>query len=98
MKMINHKHIVNLRDVLASKTKIYIVSELATGGELFYKLGTIFFLFLFISLDCTNIIVFKAHEGKFDENKARYYFQQLISGMEYCHAKGVRFIASSLIF
>jgi len=37
--MINHKHIVNLRDVLASKTKIYIVSELATGGELFYKLG-----------------------------------------------------------
>jgi serine/threonine protein kinase len=54
--------------VLASKTKIYIVSELATGGELFYKL---------------------AHEGKFDESKARYYFQQLISGMEYCHAKGV---------
>lgn len=39
MKMINHKHIVNLRDVLASKSKIYIVSELATGGELFYKLG-----------------------------------------------------------
>eukprot|EP00026_Physarum_polycephalum_P008250 Phypoly_transcript_08330.p1 GENE.Phypoly_transcript_08330~~Phypoly_transcript_08330.p1 ORF type:complete len:405 (+),score=47.97 Phypoly_transcript_08330:279-1493(+) len=68
MKMINHKHIVNLRDVLASKTKIYIVCELATGGELFYKL---------------------AHEGKFEENKARYYFQQLISGMEYCHAKGV---------
>lgn len=68
MKMISHKHIVNLRDVLASKTKIYIVCELATGGELFYRL---------------------AHEGKFEENKARCFFQQLISGIEYCHVKGI---------
>eukprot|EP01112_Ceratiomyxa_fruticulosa_P010432 TRINITY_DN2762_c0_g1_i1.p1 TRINITY_DN2762_c0_g1~~TRINITY_DN2762_c0_g1_i1.p1 ORF type:complete len:449 (-),score=90.14 TRINITY_DN2762_c0_g1_i1:187-1533(-) len=68
MKIIHHKHIVNLRDVLASKTKIYIVSELATGGELFYKL---------------------ANEGRFEEDKARQYFQQLISGVEYCHSQHI---------
>lgn len=42
-----------------------------------------FFILAFLLIKCV------AHEGKFDENKARYYFQQLISGIEYCHAKGV---------
>ena len=37
--MIHHQNIVNLKDVMVSKTKIYIVLELVSGGELFYKLG-----------------------------------------------------------
>ncbi|KAH3763018.1 CAMK/CAMKL/AMPK protein kinase [Pelomyxa schiedti] len=68
MKMIRHPNIVNLIEVLVSKTKIYLVSELALGGELFYKL---------------------AQEGKFSEARARIYFQQLISAVEYCHAQGI---------
>lgn len=35
MKMINHRNIVKLKEVLASNSKIYLVLELITGGDLF---------------------------------------------------------------
>jgi len=35
MKLVSHKSIVKLTEVLASRTKIFIVIELVTGGELF---------------------------------------------------------------
>ncbi|CAH8362424.1 unnamed protein product [Eruca vesicaria subsp. sativa] len=38
MKLINHPNVVRLHEVLASKTKIYIVLEFAMGGELFFKI------------------------------------------------------------
>lgn len=38
MKKIRHKYIVNLIEVLASPTKIFIILELVTGGELFDKI------------------------------------------------------------
>ena len=47
---------------------IYIVLELATGGELFDYVAT---------------------TGRFSEPMARFYFHQLINGLEYVHNKGV---------
>ena len=38
MKLVHHKSIVKLMEVLASRTKIFIVIELVTGGELFEKI------------------------------------------------------------
>ena len=35
MKMVAHRFIVGMKEVLASKSKIFIVLELVTGGELF---------------------------------------------------------------
>lgn len=35
MKALQHRNIVNLREVLASKHKLYIVMDLVKGGELF---------------------------------------------------------------
>ena len=35
MKQLQHKNIVKLNEVLASRTKIFIVLELVVGGELF---------------------------------------------------------------
>lgn len=35
MKMIKHRSVIELKEVLASETKIFIVLELVTGGELF---------------------------------------------------------------
>lgn len=35
MKMINHRNIVKLKEVLASNSKIYLVLELIRGGDLF---------------------------------------------------------------
>nr|QSH71625.1 CBL-interacting protein kinase [Hedychium coronarium] len=38
MKIVRHPNIVKLHEVLASSTKIYIILELAAGGELFDKI------------------------------------------------------------
>jgi len=38
MKMVKHENIVKLYEVLASRSKIFIVLELVTGGELFDKI------------------------------------------------------------
>lgn len=38
MKMVKHETVVKLYEVLASRTKIFIVLELITGGELFDKI------------------------------------------------------------
>lgn len=59
---------VVLREVLASRTKIFIVLELVTGGELFDKIVS---------------------EGRFNEATARFYFRQLVDGVDYCHKQGV---------
>ena len=68
MKMVKHKYIVGMIEVLASKTKIFIVLELVTGGELFDKIVQL---------------------GKLTEDQARFYFLQLVEGVEYCHKVGV---------
>lgn len=38
MKLVSHRHIVRLIEVMTSKTKVYMVMELVTGGELFDRL------------------------------------------------------------
>eukprot|EP01018_Ginkgo_biloba_P010695 Gb_40440 [translate_table: standard] len=38
MKLVRHPNIVCLHEVLASRTKIYIILEFVTGGELFDKI------------------------------------------------------------
>ncbi|ONK65168.1 uncharacterized protein A4U43_C07F34390 [Asparagus officinalis] len=40
MKLIRHPYITRMHEVMASKTKIYIVLELVTGGELFDKIAS----------------------------------------------------------
>lgn len=68
MKMINHHHVVSVKDVFATSAKIFIVLEFVGGGELFDKI---------------------ANEGKLPEDKARFYFKQLVEGLEHCHNNGV---------
>ncbi|CAA2985334.1 CBL-interacting serine threonine- kinase 23-like [Olea europaea subsp. europaea] len=40
MKLIRHPNVIRMYEVMASKTKIYIVMEFVTGGELFDKIAT----------------------------------------------------------
>ncbi|GAB2299400.1 CBL-interacting protein kinase 2 [Dionaea muscipula] len=39
MRLVNHPNVLQLYDVMASKTKIYIILEFAKGGELFSKVA-----------------------------------------------------------
>ncbi|EFC45839.1 predicted protein, partial [Naegleria gruberi] len=38
MKLLSHRHVIRLREVLQSPSNIYIVLELVTGGELFDRI------------------------------------------------------------
>jgi len=67
MKMVKHRNIVQLHEVMASKSKIYLSMELVRGGELFSKIS----------------------KGRLKEDAARFYFQQLISAVDFCHSRGV---------
>ncbi|WCJ41222.1 CBL-interacting protein kinase 23 [Euphorbia peplus] len=40
MKLIKHPNVIRMCEVMASKTKIYIVMEFVTGGELFDKIAS----------------------------------------------------------
>ncbi|KAL6839486.1 hypothetical protein ACP4OV_030756 [Aristida adscensionis] len=86
MKIVRHPNIVRLNEVLAGKTKIYIILELVTGGELFDKI----FQIRLPPINTRNLFpIDKARQGKLRENEARKYFQQLVDAIDYCHSKGV---------
>lgn len=40
MKLIRHPNVIRMYEVMASRTKIYIVMEFVTGGELFDKIAS----------------------------------------------------------
>lgn len=42
LKLLKHPNVVRLQEVLASKTKIYMVLEYVTGGELFNRIVSSF--------------------------------------------------------
>ncbi|KAL3752502.1 hypothetical protein ACJRO7_013200 [Eucalyptus globulus] len=67
LRRLRHPYIVSLYEVLATRSKIYVVMEFAKGGELFSKVS----------------------KGRLSEDVSRRYFQQLISALGYCHARGV---------
>lgn len=74
MKMINHKNIVKLKEVLASNSKIYLVLELIRGGDLFDLIkGRVIW--------CVTCV----EKNGLDERLAKRYFLQILRGVHYCH-------------
>lgn len=67
LRRVRHPNIVQLIEVMATKSKIYFVMEYVKGGELFKRVS----------------------KGRLKEELARKYFQQLISAVGFCHARGV---------
>ncbi|EMS52439.1 CBL-interacting protein kinase 6 [Triticum urartu] len=68
MKRVSHPNIVELHEVMATRSKIYLALELVRGGELFSRIE---------------------RSGRVTEDVARRYFRQLISAVDFCHARGV---------
>ncbi|WOK97904.1 CBL-interacting protein kinase 19-like [Canna indica] len=67
LRRVRHPYIVQLHEVMATRTKIYFVMEYVRGGELFSRVA----------------------KGRMREDAARRYFQQLVSAVAFCHARGV---------
>ncbi|KAK4421149.1 CBL-interacting serine/threonine-protein kinase [Sesamum alatum] len=67
LRRVRHPNIVQMFEVMATKSKIFFVMEYVKGGELFNKVA----------------------KGRLKEEVARTYFQQLISAVAFCHARGV---------
>ncbi|CAL9072950.1 unnamed protein product [Musa acuminata var. zebrina] len=67
LRRVRHPYVVQLFEVMATRSKIYFVMEYVRGGELFSRVS----------------------KGRLLEDTARRYFQQLISAVAFCHARGV---------
>lgn len=87
---------MTLIQVLASKTKINMVLEYVTGGELFNRIVSSFshiciIIFKNFDAEFSKLVIhpLQASKGKLKEDEGRKLFQQLIDGVSYCHTKGV---------
>lgn len=80
---------------MASPSKIYIVLEFVTGGELFDRIVCHFILCMLFLVKVSVVLVaftlnfMQVHKGRLEESEARKYFQQLIDAIAHCHCKGV---------
>ena len=64
MEKLSHPFIIKLYWSFQSKTELFFVMDLCTGGEMFFHLGKV---------------------QKFSEDQARFYFAELLLGLEYLH-------------
>jgi serine/threonine protein kinase len=84
--------------VIGSKTKIYMVMEYISGGQLADKLVRIIQVAasaiprVSVSFDISNpvhTLFTQSYAKKLNEPEARKIFHQLIDAVDYCHTRGV---------
>eukprot|EP01103_Thecamoeba_quadrilineata_P008131 TRINITY_DN17908_c0_g1_i1.p1 TRINITY_DN17908_c0_g1~~TRINITY_DN17908_c0_g1_i1.p1 ORF type:complete len:887 (+),score=156.99 TRINITY_DN17908_c0_g1_i1:106-2766(+) len=63
MKLLNHKNIIQLYEVLEADSAFYLIMEHACGGQISETLL----------------------KGRLDENKAAFFFSQIVEALQYCH-------------
>jgi len=68
LQQVNHPCVIRLEDVIDTPEFLYIVLELAEGGELFEKI---------------------IEKTKFNEAEAKLHFYQMVSAIQYLHAKNI---------
>ena len=89
MKALNHPNIVQLFDCIVTDDCMYLVMELVAGRGVF-----VFCLFDFL-YEVLNFFVFKQlltyckQVGPLHEAKARLFFRDLVSAVDYLHRKGI---------
>lgn len=88
MRHLSHPNIVNLKEVMSSKDKIYMVMELVTGGELFDRIATEGPMKV-ARFWVMNTATQWSRNGQAQEHSARRIFCELLDGLHYCHSQGV---------
>uniref|UniRef100_A0A8C5V1D8 5'-AMP-activated protein kinase catalytic subunit alpha-1 n=2 Tax=Microcebus murinus TaxID=30608 RepID=A0A8C5V1D8_MICMU len=71
LKLFRHPHIIKLYQVISTPSDIFMVMEYVSGGELFDYI-------------CKNGRKYDVLEV-LDEKESRRLFQQILSGVDYCH-------------
>jgi len=79
LKLFRHPHIIKLYQVISTPSDIFMVMEYVSGGELFDYI-------------CKNGrksdvpgVVRTGSMKELDEKESRRLFQQILSGVDYCH-------------
>ncbi|MEQ2174409.1 hypothetical protein GOODEAATRI_007696 [Goodea atripinnis] len=85
MKLLKHPHIIRLYQVMETEKMIYLVTEYASGGEIFDALC------LFCSISIFGL-VFTDHlvaHGRMAEKDARKKFKQIVAAVHFCHCRNI---------
>eukprot|EP00304_Pavlova_gyrans_P012039 CAMPEP_0206048578 /NCGR_PEP_ID=MMETSP1466-20131121/24469_1 /ASSEMBLY_ACC=CAM_ASM_001126 /TAXON_ID=44452 /ORGANISM="Pavlova gyrans, Strain CCMP608" /LENGTH=410 /DNA_ID=CAMNT_0053423641 /DNA_START=123 /DNA_END=1351 /DNA_ORIENTATION=- len=76
LKEIKHKNVIDLKEIVTH------MSNDANHGK-----GSIYMVFDFMDYDLTGLM--QKHSARFTTKQVKCYMQQLLSGMHYCHKRGV---------
>lgn len=78
VKEFHHPHIMSVYESFQVSENLYVVTEYANSGDIFDMLS-----------QNGKVITWILNRSKFTEPEARNLYQQIISGIEYCHSKGI---------
>lgn len=87
-----HENVIGLICTYVAPTTVFIVTELASGGELLERCASQCCCFL---LGLSNVLVDLFHfcrvteDGNFSESDARVIVRQILMGVEYLHSRNI---------
>ena len=91
MKQLKHPNVVQVKEVLASSTKIFIIMQYLSRGALRSEIVS---RGLFGLRPCKMYFVIFLNRplllgGTLSEDEARKFFRQMVQGLQYVHSQGV---------
>jgi len=84
--------VLNEVNAMQSLKHVNIVEQIETGQGIYKKDNGVDKEVSYIVLELAQggeLFDFIANSGKFSEKVARYYFKQLLEGLDFCHTKGI---------
>jgi serine/threonine protein kinase len=84
-----NKHIIDVRDMFANTTKLFVVMSLADGGHLFDYMCACIAQAANTRAQPQQPVEGFGSVGRFSEAQARYYMKQLMDGVQHCHKNGL---------
>ncbi|ETN77902.1 kinase domain protein, partial [Necator americanus] len=90
LSLFRHPHIIRLYQVISTPTDIFMIMEYVSGGELFdyiVKHGRLLVANQFCMYYVVSVFLSSLLRSRFQLKtpEARRFFQQIISGVDYCH-------------